>query len=200
MATFSITIPDEIGFTRQATAFVFDATKLTDAIAAALLVHGIVQKVGDSAAGTTPGNEARTAMADTAESLFAGIWSTRGAGTSVDPIVRHVRNVMRALMGLPQFAGRKTAYKAFSEQNDRELYLDQWFAELPEPQAEKVRASAARALALENEKKQTVAALAGDADFAPAESGPSSFIQSELIAGADVETVAKKAGKKAKAK
>src|SRR5688572_20450975 len=124
MATFTITVPDSIGFTRQATAFAADVTKLNDTIASHLFVHGLVQKVGDSAAGTVAGEEARNAMTDTLAALTAGEWSQRGTGATVDPWVAKLRIVLRDALRLPVNKSRKEAYKKLDAENGaRESYL-----------------------------------------------------------------------------
>lgn len=97
MSTFKIEITPlaEIGFNRSGVAFVADVTKLPIDILARLVEHGIIQKVGDAAAGKAEA-EAKTAMQAVWDRLCDGEWTGRVA-SAADPHAR-IRKYIRAIL------------------------------------------------------------------------------------------------------
>lgn len=114
---------DTFTFMRSSTNFTFDLTKVNNDVARELFLHGIVQKVGDAAAGKS-GIEADSAMAKVADALYAGEWSSRGAGEP--DWVQHARAILREKVKAK--AGKEwTTFKAIKEQDRRNEYLDKIF-------------------------------------------------------------------------
>lgn len=166
-----------------------DPAKMTDAALLHVFEYGFQRIVNDK----TGGKDKDAAAKDTAaramiDRLVAADYKRRKVGAgAVDPIVRYVRDVLRQLLSLPAFATRKTEYKAYSEAADRELFLDDWFATMPEGLAAKVETAAQKKLDADRKARDSIAAFV---DEVATEAG------SELLTPATVETAAKKASKK----
>jgi hypothetical protein len=99
MSTFKIEIElfNEFGFARSGQSMTVDPSKLPASIVAELVMHGIVQKVGDAAAGKD-GTDAKDAMAAVWERLANGEWTGRKPGGASDPhgaYRKHIRDIMR---------------------------------------------------------------------------------------------------------
>lgn len=160
----TVEIPDSFGFVRQKTPFNVDGvSKLASHILGNLLVHGIVQKVGDAAAGTEPGKEATEAMSKAWQQLVDGQW--KHVGTGVDPIVPVTRTLTRTLIAArPEFKKQLATYKAIAsdDQPRRAEYLDKVFAALPEKtQAELAKRAQAKLDAKAKEQSDIAALGAG---------------------------------------
>lgn len=117
MANVSITLPGEFAVTSRGTFVNVDLGTLSAEIIARLALHGLNQKVADSAAGAmtdagfgglkfdelddaqrvTVQAKARESMAAVVASLTAGEWTERRAGAaSVDPVTARVRVLFAA--------------------------------------------------------------------------------------------------------
>ena len=99
MSTFKIEIElfPEFGFARSGQSMTVDVSALPASILAELAMHGIVQKVGDAAAGKE-GDEARTAMQAVWDRLLTGEWTGRKPGGASDEhgaYRKHIRDIMR---------------------------------------------------------------------------------------------------------
>lgn len=198
MANINITVPD--GY--LATAVVADRPytvspkSMTNEALLHVFEYGFQRIVNDKTGGKSKDAVAKDkAASDMIARLVAAEYKRRKIGASaVDPVVKHIRGILRVLLGNAAFAAKSAEYKAFSEAADKEAYLDDWFATMPEALAEKVTTAANQALAREKALRESqaasIAALAGDmAAFAS---------PAELIPAGDRETPAKKASKKSK--
>lgn len=88
MVQITINLPAEIGIARAGTSVTVDVTKISATIWARLAEHGLVQKVGDSAAGSAKASEeagmpqtdfARQVMLKTLDTLMKGDWGVARA-------------------------------------------------------------------------------------------------------------------------
>ena len=117
MTSFNIDLPNDYAVTSRDTFVSVDVAKLTPEIIAKLALHGLTQKVGDSAASAMADAGfkgmkfadldetqqasvqalAKAAMAATVEALVKGEWTERREGAaSVDPVVARVRSLFGA--------------------------------------------------------------------------------------------------------
>lgn len=114
----TITLPESYGIASRDTGVNVALDKLSAEIIAKLALHGLTQKVSDSAASALAdagfeglrykdlteenkakvGEHAKTAMLATVESLIKGEWSERRAAESVDPTTARVRVLFGALL------------------------------------------------------------------------------------------------------
>ena len=113
MPKFSIEIPDSYAVTSRGTHVNVDVTKLSADIIGKLVMHGLTQKVGDSAAGAVTAAgfadtrfkdlsdddkakvnaSAQALMQATVDALVAGEWSERRAGVVRDPLEARTMSV-----------------------------------------------------------------------------------------------------------
>lgn len=107
-----------------------DVTKLSPEIIAKLAMHGLHQKVADSAAGATNETEAVAAMQKAIDALLAGDWSSRGAGDGVDERTRVARSVVFAALKA-KFGAKSPEWAEFTgrPQDAQNARLDEIFAE-----------------------------------------------------------------------
>lgn len=89
-----------------------DLDTLPESVVKQLVIHGLSQKVGDSAAGFAAGQDysgAFEAMTQTLESLQAGEWNRRGEGVGKEDII----NAVVAITKRPEdeVRGKATAEK-----------------------------------------------------------------------------------------
>jgi hypothetical protein len=118
MPNFSIVLPESYGVVSRDTGVTVDVTKLSPEIIARLALHGLSQKIGDSAAGALDAagfkglkfkdlnddqkakvtEHAKASMVDTVEALVKGEWTERTAAESVDPIVARIRVLFGAML------------------------------------------------------------------------------------------------------
>jgi len=163
MTTITITLPAEYSFVRQSTPFTIKPESIKSAdIWAALALHGLTQKVGDSAAGKNPGKDATACMDATLAQLVAGEWRQR-SGESIDPVTTVIRTMLRESLAAPANAKRKAEYKALpKEPVARGEYLDAWFDSLPESNADAITKAAKRKLADKAKERDAIAALLAD--------------------------------------
>lgn len=124
-----------------------DLSKLSAEIIAKLALHGLTQKVADSAAGAMAAcghgksgdgksfadltkDEAakveawgKDAMAETLASLVAGNWSERREGSGATPLVARIRVLIGAMLR----AEAKDTWKDIKDADDKEAQLDAIF-------------------------------------------------------------------------
>jgi hypothetical protein len=118
MAKFAIELFNTFGITSRDIGVEVDVTKLSPEIVAKLALHGLTQKVGDSAAGALKeagfegrkfkdlsddekakvNKVAKDTMLETIENLYKGEWAERRAGASVDPVTQRIRVLFGALL------------------------------------------------------------------------------------------------------
>ena len=124
-----------------------------------LVEHGIVQKIGDSAAGK-PADKISEVMTDTRDMLYAGNWGReRSAGEGEPAINRFIRGIVRkALTG-----DNKTAYAAVpsDDQPARNAFLWERFESLTAEQQANVTAAAEAEMAEAAARRKQATKLAG---------------------------------------
>lgn len=198
MASINIQVPD--GYLATAVVnekpYTVDPSAMTPQALLHVFEYGFQRIVNDKTGGKSKDAAAKDkAASDMIARLVAAEYKRRKIGASaVDPVVKHIRGILRVLLGNAAFAAKSAEYKAFSEAADKEAYLDDWFSTMPEELAGKVTAAAESALkrekALRESQAASIAALAGDmAAFAT---------PVELLKPDEVETPAAKASKKSK--
>lgn len=117
----TINLPTEFDFRRSGVVFRCDPSALSPEMIVQLVLHGIVQKVGDSAAGKDE-QAATDAMNATWANLAAGDWGKTREGSS-DPLASYRQGVMRDM--LKQAGGEAwKGYKKHKEAKDRIALLD----------------------------------------------------------------------------
>jgi hypothetical protein len=106
-----------------------DVTKLNAHIIAKLAMHGLQQKIADSAAGAKDVAEAEASMAKAIDALLAGEWSSRGSGEGVSEETRVARSVVRQAVKA-KFGAKSESWAKFTGLSDSEqaAKLDEWFA------------------------------------------------------------------------
>lgn len=162
MPKFTFTIEgDSFAFMRSKVNFTVDLTKVNNDVARELFLHGIVQKVGDAAAGKE-GVDASAAMAKVADALYAGEWSSRGAGEP--DWVSHARAIIREKIKAKNDKQWKT-FKLIKEADRRAAYLDGVFAKLDDDLKTKIEAAANKRLAEIEAAKARAKAIASDIDI-----------------------------------
>lgn len=95
--TITIELPAEISFTRAGQVFTVAAGNFNSNIVKELAIHGMVQKIGDAAAGKSDA-AALEAMQAVYTRLSNGEWTGRKAGGPADPYGayrKHIRDIMR---------------------------------------------------------------------------------------------------------
>lgn len=121
MTTITINIPTEFDFRRSGVVFRCNPSALPSTIIEQLVLHGIVQKVGDSAAGKNEA-DAKTAMQSTWDTLASGDWGKTRAGDS-DPLAVYRQGVIRDMLKTTGGDAWR-AYKAHKDAKDRVAHLD----------------------------------------------------------------------------
>ena len=157
-----IEILDEIPVRRSDGTCIVKASELSADIIARLVEHGIVQKVGDAAAGAagkatedeSAVDAANRLMAAARDRLYEGVWTAHGGGSSVDPVERFVRGIVRKALSKDQ----KTAYK---EVDDRDAYLDGIFVKQSDAVQASIRKTAEAMHEADLQRKREDAALVG---------------------------------------
>lgn len=178
MAKFTIELIDSHVVSSRNVNVAIDISKLSPEIVAKLVLHGLTQKVGDSAAsalkdagfsGTafkdlteaeqaTVATKAREAMEATRDQIMAGEWTTRVAGgASVDPLTARIRKLFGAVL-------RAEAKAVWAEIKDLEYAergeeLDKLFATQDDDYREAMEAAAKAELAAEAKTKAGVSKL-----------------------------------------
>jgi hypothetical protein len=163
MPKFTINLPDSINVVRgsgrgadKITAHVeVPVAKLPVEMIARLVEHGIIQKVGDAAAGKTSRDEIRDAMTAVVESLVAGNWGRSRGIASTDPLARFLREAVRARLS----AASAAEYKALASQSERNAYLDAKFEAASEEAQALLREVAEASAAEEAAKRKRLAKL-----------------------------------------
>lgn len=152
-----------------------DLSKISADIAMKLMLHGLTQKVSDSAASAMadaglkglkfdelPTEDqgkvqdfARKAMLATIESLIAGEWSERVAGESVNPVVARIRVKFGALLR----DKAKAKWAEIKDADDKGERLDALFATQPEATQAALTKLAKAELAAEAKSKAEAKAM-----------------------------------------
>lgn len=115
------------------------------------LANFALQTLQDAYAGATNMTEAKAAFEKKLDKILNGTIGMRGVGE--DAIMRFVRAIIR-----PKLTGaNKAAYDALDTQRDRDEFLNDIFANLPEEKADAVMAAAERAQALDEKQKREAA-------------------------------------------
>jgi hypothetical protein len=159
-----IELDDVVTFKRAGHEMTLSTTGLTSEIVARLVIHGLAQKVGDSAAGKD-GQPALDAMNATFDSLVAGDWGRSRGGDGVSEFVRVarqiVRNAFKAKHGAKSAQWAEFTGLEDDEQNDR---LDAMFAKNEAALRPAVEAEIARR-AEERKRKDALAKKTGALDL-----------------------------------
>ncbi len=177
MSNISITLPESHVVSSRDRNVSVDLGKLSGEIIAKLALHGLTQKVADSAASAladagfeglsfkdlpdTDKDKVRdaavAAMNGTIESLIAGEWSERRAAQAVDPVTKRIR----AILGEWLRATGKDAWAPFKalEGDARGEALDKFFAEQDDATQAAVKEQAETELAAEAKQKAKIAKL-----------------------------------------
>lgn len=190
----TITVPD--GY--LATAVVNDKpyhptlAKMTNAALLHVFEYGLQRIVNDKTGGKDKtADDKHAAAVAMVERLEAEEYKRRAVGIGVDPIMRHVRSILRDLLKRPEFAAKQKEYKAFGEAADRDAYIDDWFDNMPDALATRIREAAAGLLAEAEARRKREAKLVDALLPDMPQIG-----ESELIPATDRDTPAKKGAKK----
>lgn len=154
--TLTFELPAEVAVVRNGAHVSVAAAKFSAEMMAAIFVHGLVAKIGDSAAGAAtkaPAEKMSAAdwsgatMQKVLDALYAGNWGRkRSAGDGRPDYWGFVREIMRkALAKSPERAAK---YKA-SDAEGRTEVLDDWFDEQSETVREQIETKAKAMLAAE---------------------------------------------------
>jgi hypothetical protein len=179
MPKFTIELPDTHVVSSRDRNVSVDLSKISADILGRLALHGLTQKVADSAASALADagfkglafadlddeskekvrDMAVAAMTGTIESLVAGEWSERSAGApAVDPVTARVRNILGVWLRANDKAEWAKTYKPLDVAKRAEA-LDAFFAE----QSDEVQAATVKQakdeLAAEAKAKQKIGGL-----------------------------------------
>lgn len=127
MTNVTINLPTEFDFRRSGVVFRCEPGKLPTDIIQQLVLHGIVQKVGDSAAGKEE-TAATAAMQSTWDTLVSGDWGKTRSGES-DPLASYRQGVMRDLLKNDDDQTGWKTYRAIKDAKARVAHLDQLIAD-----------------------------------------------------------------------
>lgn len=151
--TITFELPTEIAVVRNSAHVSVAADRLPADMLAAIFVHGLVAKIGDSVAGAAKrsGNMSasdwsRTTMQTVLDALYAGTWGRRNAANGRPDYWQYVREIMR--VALAKDTSRKAKYKA-SDAEGRAETLDDWFDEQSDAVREQIETKAKAMLAAE---------------------------------------------------
>ena len=162
-------LPASLVIESRGTSVTMDVTKLTDEIVAKLVLHGLTQKVSDSAASAltdagfkgqkfadlTEGQQAevqkaaREAMTKVAASLESGEWGVeRTGGAGVDPVTAEIRSMLRPDYKAAWIAeNNKEGWKAL-EEAEIVAAIDELFAAQDADTQDAIEAAARESLRL----------------------------------------------------
>lgn len=177
MPNIKIELPESHVVTSRDRNVSVDVTKLSADILAKLALHGLTQKVADSAASALADagfaglkfgdleeadknkvrDAATAAMVATIESLVAGEWSERRAATAVDPVTARIRRNLGEWLRA-QGKAAWAPYKAL-EGDERMAAIDAFFAEQDDETQAAVTKVAKDELAAEAKQKQKLGTL-----------------------------------------
>lgn len=140
-----------------------DETKLSADIMTKLALHGLHQKIADSAAGAKTEAEAIAAMNKTVDSLMKGEWATRTASEGVDEQTRVTRSIMRR-SAKAKFGSKSPQWATFTglDEAAQNAKLDEWFAANAEALQPAVDAEIKRRAAEAKERAKLGSAVAID--------------------------------------
>lgn len=128
MEKIAIELPSEIDFKRAGHTFRVAFGNLNADIIAQLVMHGVAQKIGDSAAGKS-GDDALKAMQATYDALVAGNWGrTRAGGGGVSEFQKIARTITRERLKAKISAEQYKAAITDADAADRDKLLDELFA------------------------------------------------------------------------
>lgn len=173
-----ITLPTAHVVTSRDVNVSVDVTALSAEIIAKLALHGLTQKIGDSAASAMADagfkgqsfadlsdenkakvrDHAKAAMEGTLDSLIAGEWSERRPGEVVDPLVARIRTVFGAWLRANAAPVWKDNFKTL-DVADRGKALDAFLAGQDADFVEAITATAKQELADEAKRAKKLAAL-----------------------------------------
>lgn len=144
-----------------------DWTQVPEKLWPELLAHGMKQKIADAASGAKDATEAYAAMFKALDAVYAGDWSSRGAGEGLSD-VRSVA-VYRLYVATMDSDTRKRFNKAFDSQAAKVRKalenVAAFTAEVIDAEVAKIEAERAAKVAEETARKEAVAALAGKVKF-----------------------------------
>jgi hypothetical protein len=174
MTKFDIELPADYSVTSRDTFVTVKLADLSPEIIGRLALHGLTQKIADSAAGAVKAagfdakygdlsadekakvNEhAKAAMSGVLEALVKGEWTERRATAGVDPVTKR----MRVLFGAILRAQAKDVWAALKDADDKDERLDTMIAEQDEEFQTSLKADAVAELKAEDAAKAKVAKL-----------------------------------------
>lgn len=155
-----------------------DISKLSAEIIARLALHGLTQKVADSAASALADagfeglsfkdladagkdkvrDAAQAAMVATIEALVKGEWTERKAAAAVDPVVARIRKLLGEVLRGTQAAVWKAKFKDL-EAAERATALDAFFAAQDDATQAAFKQQATEELAAEAKQKAKLGKL-----------------------------------------
>lgn len=173
--------------------YTVDPAKMSDAALLHVFEYGFQRIVNDKTGGKNKDAAAKDkAASDMIARLVAAEYKRRKIGKgALDPIVKYVRDVMRELLELKPYTAKKAEYKDLTTTADREAYLDEWFATMPDELAAKVQAAAQEQLDIKVASRNKIAAFTDNFSSELAEG-------SVLFTPDEVVTPTKKATKRGK--
>lgn len=178
MTIYSIDLPTDFVVTSRDVHASVDITKLSPVILAKLALHGLTQKIGDSAASAMAdagfkglsfvdldaGQKAKVrdfaanAMQGTIESLVAGEWSERKPGETVEPLVARQRVIFGAWLRANAADVWKAHFKGL-DVADRGKALDTFLGEQDDDFQLAIQSEAEDQLAVEAKTAKKLAGL-----------------------------------------
>ncbi len=158
MHTITITVPAEYSFKRAGAAMTIDTTTINADMWAELALHGLVQKIGDAAAGSKDDEaDAKKKMNAVYARLQEGEWTGRRASSSNDEHGEYrlfIRDILRK--SIAKNPVLKDAYKNVASE-DRNNFIDHVFDKLTDAQRESVITGAKNELAEHLAKQKRLA-------------------------------------------
>ena len=177
MTKFQIELPAEIAIVRGGGHVIVQTEQLTEPMVANLVSHGLVQKIGDAAAGATGeagfkgqklrelGKDEAAKVADVAnglmqkvlDQLYAGDWRV-ATRSDTDPLAVYIRAVVRANLS----AESKATFDKIKGTTERNAWLADRYEALDESTAAKVKSAAEARKAIDDKAKAEASAVKVD--------------------------------------
>lgn len=154
--TVSINLPADVIIAKRNGASVTLSTgKLSAEMIAQLCLHGMGQKVRDSASGEPTIEGSIVAMEATVETLYADEWIMRGESGEVDPLQAYRLQIVRKSLGRADNADKKAIYDAIDskDQAGRREYLVSLLEAVPAKTRKAIDDAAEKAKELDDNKK-----------------------------------------------
>ena len=126
MTTIQINLPaDVIVSKRNGASVTLSTGSLSAEMIAQLCIHGLGQKVRDSASGEPSVEGSESAMNATIQTLYSDEWTIRGESAESDPLQSYRLQIIRKSLGRADNAAKKAGYDSIpsTDQSARRDYL-----------------------------------------------------------------------------